>query len=659
MATLSVTVENLLGTLNAGPVAASSADGKEAFQSLLDIGLNQPQDEPDFSDEFTQAKGDRKPAKEKSQEKNNDPIAAAIDVPTTLFVTQTATQDSDATYEGTVKAETIDETLPASKPFEPKHVAGRDNQSPDAGDDAQTVQTAAAAPAATATTNVPVDASGDEIPTVTATSSTPAVSASAETDPAKPAPLVSFGQVTSHFNHLHKAMIELMQALMQQFGFDKTAPGFNPLTATDQEFTAAFKALTAGNAPAQAITAEAAPAVPAGLFDLLRSMRDLFSKLESTMGNLSPANDKQTVMEGAKTAISYLEMLKGDLKSLQSFIPAPAPSSVSAEAGDPAGQAMKYTSSLQLMLQTLQPSSNPAASDDALLPKVTAEPIVKSDIPLKPMEPQNNKPEIVPSLLKAAADPLGIEATGEAPPASDKIVSGKEALPHTASAAASTLTSPALLAASNNNAPAAIQPVAVNAADAGNNGGGAGNQSNGNGNGGSNMPTTVLPVSSASQASSASSLGAPSFARTLTQAAQQSPLLDQVKFHIKTALADGSSKISIKLDPAELGRLEIKLHVGADGKTGVVVTADNKDTLNLLQRDSRGLEQALSDAGLKADSNSLSFNLRGGQQEQGQGERNQASLHYLKNAEEEEAPELAAISRSYVINLAEGLDIKI
>jgi len=52
--------------------------------------------------------------------------------------------------------------------------------------------------------------------------------------------------------------------------------------------------------------------------------------------------------------------------------------------------------------------------------------------------------------------------------------------------------------------------------------------------------------------------------------------------------------------------------MGMDGRVSAVVTADNKDTLDLLQRDQRALERALQDAGLKADSGSLSFNLRGG-----------------------------------------------
>ena len=51
--------------------------------------------------------------------------------------------------------------------------------------------------------------------------------------------------------------------------------------------------------------------------------------------------------------------------------------------------------------------------------------------------------------------------------------------------------------------------------------------------------------------------------------------------------------------------------MGHDGRVIAVVTADNKDTLDLLQRDARELERALQNAGLQTDSGSLSFNLRG------------------------------------------------
>ena len=91
----------------------------------------------------------------------------------------------------------------------------------------------------------------------------------------------------------------------------------------------------------------------------------------------------------------------------------------------------------------------------------------------------------------------------------------------------------------------------------------------------------------------------------------------------------------------------------------VMSTIQGRRFVDMLRRDTSGLERALSDAGLKTDAGSLSFNLRGGNQEQGK-EHAFASSHYTKAIpEEEEILPVNVIHRSYVVNLAEGLDIKI
>jgi hypothetical protein len=73
----------------------------------------------------------------------------------------------------------------------------------------------------------------------------------------------------------------------------------------------------------------------------------------------------------------------------------------------------------------------------------------------------------------------------------------------------------------------------------------------------------------------------------------------------------GSDQIQIQLHPAELGSIEVRLHVARDGAVTAIIAAERHDTLALLQGEARGLEQALRDAGLRADSGSLSFGPRG------------------------------------------------
>ena len=114
---------------------------------------------------------------------------------------------------------------------------------------------------------------------------------------------------------------------------------------------------------------------------------------------------------------------------------------------------------------------------------------------------------------------------------------------------------------------------------------------------------------------------------TLTQQAQQSQqtqagnmakeapkgssVADQVSVKITKALQAGNDRISIQLKPSELGRVDVKMELTGDGRVMAVVTAENKDTLDLLRRDSSELQRAMQEAGLQLDSGDLSFNMRG------------------------------------------------
>jgi flagellar hook-length control protein FliK len=100
-------------------------------------------------------------------------------------------------------------------------------------------------------------------------------------------------------------------------------------------------------------------------------------------------------------------------------------------------------------------------------------------------------------------------------------------------------------------------------------------------------------------------------------------LVPEIKAQVIKALADGVERINIQMRPAQLGKIEIRLEIGQDGQLTASFTAENKDTLQMLQRDARDLHKGFQEAGLQTDSNSLTFNLRGGQGEQqaGDGQR--------------------------------------
>ncbi|CAA7627499.1 flagellar hook-length control protein FliK [Magnetospirillum sp. SS-4] len=92
----------------------------------------------------------------------------------------------------------------------------------------------------------------------------------------------------------------------------------------------------------------------------------------------------------------------------------------------------------------------------------------------------------------------------------------------------------------------------------------------------------------------------------------QQQVMEQVSVQIDKAVKDGADSVRIQLRPHDLGKIEVRLEMH-DGRVTATVTADKPETLALLQRDSKGLEKALEDAGLKPEANSTSFNLRGGE----------------------------------------------
>lgn len=88
-------------------------------------------------------------------------------------------------------------------------------------------------------------------------------------------------------------------------------------------------------------------------------------------------------------------------------------------------------------------------------------------------------------------------------------------------------------------------------------------------------------------------------------------MVDQISVKISKAIQAGSDKITIQLRPANMGRVEVKLEMLQDNRISVLVIADNRDTLELLQKDSRELQRALQEAGLHAESGDLNFSQRG------------------------------------------------
>ena len=96
---------------------------------------------------------------------------------------------------------------------------------------------------------------------------------------------------------------------------------------------------------------------------------------------------------------------------------------------------------------------------------------------------------------------------------------------------------------------------------------------------------------------------------------------EQIKVNITQSAIKGVDKIEIQLKPAELGQVEIKLHISKDGKLQAQIIASSQETLELLEKDADVLKEAFNNAGYQAEDGSFSFSHRGGEETESEKEK--------------------------------------
>ncbi|MBV1889252.1 MAG: flagellar hook-length control protein FliK, partial [Proteobacteria bacterium] len=174
-----------------------------------------------------------------------------------------------------------------------------------------------------------------------------------------------------------------------------------------------------------------------------------------------------------------------------------------------------------------------------------------------------------------------------------------------------------------------------------------------------NLPAgTAVPggaINGIEQTSSNSASQANMAGRAMTQAGSPA---EQIATQITTAAKDGANQIKVQLHPADLGRVDIKLEMGHDGRIMAVITADNADSLDLLQQDSKQLEKALQDAGFDTGSDSLSFSLNQGDEQDGQ-ENGSGDGTTVANAESDDDLNIDPALTANTNSGASGLDIQV
>lgn len=129
-------------------------------------------------------------------------------------------------------------------------------------------------------------------------------------------------------------------------------------------------------------------------------------------------------------------------------------------------------------------------------------------------------------------------------------------------------------------------------------------------------PTTMTSLAATPAPALPTLIDAQQMSVTVSAAPQAAVPLEALALQIARKFEAGISQFEISLHPAELGQLDISLSVADDGHIQAVLRAERPETLELLQRDARSLEQQLRQAGLEVGSNALSFSLSGGNGQQ-------------------------------------------
>ena len=129
-------------------------------------------------------------------------------------------------------------------------------------------------------------------------------------------------------------------------------------------------------------------------------------------------------------------------------------------------------------------------------------------------------------------------------------------------------------------------------------------------------------------------------------------------------MQNGNRRFEIRLDPPELGRVEIRMDVTRDGQVTTHLVVERSETLDLLQRDARALERALQNAGLDTSEGGLKFSLKDQGEAHDMAGDDQADKSGLPGDADDSADEMLdtpiealAHGRNYVAN--SGLDIRI
>jgi flagellar hook-length control protein FliK len=163
------------------------------------------------------------------------------------------------------------------------------------------------------------------------------------------------------------------------------------------------------------------------------------------------------------------------------------------------------------------------------------------------------------------------------------------------------------------------------------------------------VPAPAPPAAAPAQAAATTAAAGTRAIHAAYAAPVQQLNLPQVAFEVARQFDVGNSRFQIRLDPPELGRIDVKLDLDKHGTVNARMFVERPETLDLMLRDQRALQQALQQAGLDTSKTNLEFSLRqnpyagtGADTGQGGGNGGQPGFGPLGPPVPDESTELAA-----------------
>ena len=185
-----------------------------------------------------------------------------------------------------------------------------------------------------------------------------------------------------------------------------------------------------------------------------------------------------------------------------------------------------------------------------------------------------------------------------------------------------------------------------------------------------NAQATIAPDASAQAAALAApvqtSAPTPITTASLTAApATGAPVpVSGLAVEIAASVQSGKTRFELRLDPADLGRIDVRIDVDRSGQVTSHLTVEKPETLSMLRQDAPQLQQALNDAGLKTSSNGLQFSLRdqsgsGQQNWQNNNQSNGNAQRLVVSEDTNVSASLAGQSYGRTLGASGGVDISV